>query len=141
MVVFLDGAPQSKLYRRFKIKHEQGNNDYLSMQEVLKRRLARLNSADPSFGERPDLIVIDGGKGQLSAAVEVLKELSLNIPVVAIAKENEEIFIPNQRQPIVLPKRSYALRLVQRIRDEAHRFATGYHKTLRANRKIKQSGK
>jgi len=128
MVVFLDGAAERKLYRRFKIQHKMGNNDYLSLNEVLRRRFARLDSADPSFGSRPDLIIIDGGKGQLSSVLETIPN---NIPVIAIAKENEEIFTTHSNQPIILDKRSYALRLVQRIRDEAHRFSITYQKKLR----------
>ena len=131
MVVFVDGTGHKKLYRRFKIKHQQGNNDYLSMQEVLRRRLLRLNSADASFGTLPDLIVVDGGKGQLSAAMQVIQELKLDINVIALAKEEEHIFVPGSSDPIILPKRSYALRLIQRLRDEAHRFATTFHKARR----------
>ena len=97
------------------------------MQEVLTRRLKRIGEDDASFGTAPDLIIIDGGKGQLSSAVEVIK----NIPVISLAKRDEEIFTPNNPIPIMLPRRSYALRLVQRIRDEAHRFAVTYHKKLR----------
>jgi len=135
MVVFIDGRAERKLYRRFKIKSHTGIDDYKSIAEVLKRRLARLGDSDASFGTRPDLIIIDGGKGQLSSALEVIKD----IPAISIAKQNEEIFTPNSPNPIVLPKRSYALRLVQRIRDEAHRFAITYHRKLRAGAKQNSS--
>lgn len=134
MTVFIDGVPARKLYRRFKIKHTEGNNDYLSLQEVLKRRIARIGTNDPSFGPRPDLIVLDGGKGQLSSVMEILPAGVFN--VVSLAEQNEEIFLPNDSVPIVLPRRSYALRLVQRIRDEAHRFANDYHKMLRSKAQI-----
>lgn len=121
MVAFIDGRAEKKLYRKFKIRSHDGIDDYKSMQEVLKRRMARTE------WEYPDLIVIDGGKGQLSAVLEVIK----NVEVIGLAKENEEIFVPHRSAPIVLPKRSYALRLLQRIRDEAHRFAVTYHKKRR----------
>jgi excinuclease ABC subunit C len=152
MTVFVDGSPMRKLYRRFKIKHEQGNNDFLSMQEVLRRRFMRLSSDDESFGTRPDLIIIDGGKGQLSSVMEVVSTLKeelatsgsvddmgilarlLEIKFCSLAKQNEELFLPDNPISIVLSKRSYALRLCQRIRDEAHRFAITYHKLLRGKK-------
>ena len=127
MVVFIDGVAEKKLYRKFRIRHKEGNNDYLSMQEVLKRRLARLGTSDDSFGTVPDLIIVDGGKGQLSAAMTVAPK---NIHICALAKREEEIFIPNQSESIILDKRSYALRLLQRIRDEAHRFANDFRKKV-----------
>lgn len=148
MVVFIDGVANKKLYRRFKIKHGQGNDDYLSMHEVIKRRLLRLGGADDSFGGAPCLIVIDGGKGQLSAALAAAKEVQGtykaqenpqyigDIKFISLAEENEEIFIPEVSEPIILSKRSYALRLLQRLRDEAHRFANEFHKERRA-KKIK----
>ncbi|MCL2851362.1 MAG: excinuclease ABC subunit UvrC [Firmicutes bacterium] len=157
MTVFIDGIAARKLYRRFKIKHEQGNNDYLSLQEVVRRRLARIGTSDPSFGTAPDLMVIDGGKGQLSAILDLFNELENNattkdeipqdhplasyqqlsdITLISLAEENEEIFTPHSNTPIILSKRSYALRLLQRIRDEAHRFAITYHRKLRGNAKI-----
>jgi len=126
MVTFIDGVAEKKLYRKFRIRHNESSNDYLSMQEVLKRRLARLGGSDDSFGIAPDLIIVDGGKGQLSAANE--EQLTTNIKIIAFS-ENNEIFTPER---IVLDKRSYALRLLQRIRDEAHRFANEYRKKLRA---------
>jgi len=137
MVVFIDGVAERKLYRRFRIRHGEGNNDYLSMQETLRRRLARINTPDISFGPAPDLVVIDGGKGQLSSVMEILREVGSDLNVVSLAKENEEIFLPNNPNSIVLSRRSYALRLLQRIRDEAHRFANEYHKKLRGKSKIK----
>ncbi|MCL2755688.1 MAG: excinuclease ABC subunit UvrC [Firmicutes bacterium] len=133
MVVFIDGVAQNKLYRRFKIRHGMGNDDYLSIQEVIKRRLARLGSTEDSFGSAPDLIVIDGGKGQLSAATSVN---DTDIKFIALAEQNEEIFVQGQSEPIILSKRSYALRLLQRLRDEAHRFANSFHIKKRSQSKI-----
>jgi excinuclease ABC subunit C len=133
MVVFIDGAPEKKLYRKFRVRHGQGNDDFLSMREVVGRRLKRLGGVDPSFGVTPDLIVVDGGKGQLSAASQAFAALD-NVPPIqlaALAKREEEIFVPDGEEPIVLAKRSYALRLLQRLRDEAHRFAHGYQNELR----------
>ena len=133
MVVFTGGEPNRKLYRRFRIRHTDGNDDFKSMAEVLTRRLNRLTPPQtcPSFAIAPDLIIVDGGKGQLSSALEVLTTLNKHIPIISLAKRNEEIFVPHTSDPIILPARSYALRLVQRIRDEAHRFAVTYHKKLR----------
>ena len=125
-VVFVDGAPSKKDYRRYKIKTVEGNNDFACMAEVIKRRLSK--------GELPDLIVIDGGKGQLSSAMEIMSEQGLTIPMISLAEREEEIFIPHSSEPIVLAKSDYALRLLQRIRDEAHRFAITYHRSLRAKR-------
>jgi len=134
MVVFINGVAEKKLYRRFKIKHGMGNNDFLSMQEVITRRLARIGTPDISFGIAPDLIVIDGGKGQLSSVMDVAGNSEINF--IALAKENEEIFKPGESTPLVLSKRSYSLRLLQRVRDEAHRFANTFHRNLRAKRTI-----
>ena len=134
MVVFIDGAPERKLYRKFRIRHGQGNDDFLSMHEVLTRRLKRLGTADPSFGPAPDLIVVDGGKGQLSAVMEIEKGVwgELFPPrVCALAKREEEIYVPDRSEPIILDRRSYALRLLQRIRDEAHRFAITFNRQTR----------
>jgi len=126
MVVFIDGVAEHKLYRKFKIKHQQGNNDTLSMFEVLHRRLNRLGGTDPSFATPPDLLIVDGGKPQLSAAVGA----GVNFPLIALAKREEEIFAPDRDAPIKLPRHSHALRLLQRIRDEAHRFAHGYQEKV-----------
>jgi len=133
MVVFVDGVANKKLYRRFKIRHGMGNDDYLSMQEVIKRRLARLGSTEDSFGSAPDLIVIDGGKGQLSAALSVN---DTDIKFIALAEQNEEIYTKGQSEPIILNKRSYALRLLQRLRDEAHRFANEFDKKKRSQSRL-----
>ena len=135
MVVCIDGTPAHSLYRRFRIKTVEGSNDFESLKETLTRRMARLAAADDeSFSERPDLIIIDGGKGQLSSVMEVMGGLGSDIPVVSLAKREEEIFLPHNPEPLVLPKSSIVLRLFQRIRDEAHRFAITYHRTLRNRR-------
>lgn len=135
MVVCIDGTPAHSLYRRFRIKTVEGSNDFESLKETLTRRMARLAAADDeSFSERPDLIIIDGGKGQLSSVMEVMEGLGSDIPVVSLAKREEEIFLPHNPDPLVLPKSSIVLRLFQRIRDEAHRFAITYHRTLRNRR-------
>jgi excinuclease ABC subunit C len=145
MVVFEGGKPANSQYRRFKIKTVKGPNDFASMQEVLWRRFRRglqekevvlQEGGEPKFSHLPDLIVIDGGKGQLSAACEVLRDLHLQIPVVGLAKEFEHIFKPGSSEPIVLPPNSQALYLMQRIRDEAHRFAITYHRLLRRKRTL-----
>jgi excinuclease UvrABC nuclease subunit len=128
MAVFIDGAADKSLYRKFKIRHGQGNNDFLSMAEVIGRRLKHKE------WNYPDVIVIDGGKGQLSSACEIVHTMypNCNINFISLAKQYEEIFLPGKSEPIILPKRNYALRLLQRIRDEAHRFAITFHKQLRA---------
>ncbi len=137
MVVFKSGHKASDMYRRFKIKTVEGNNDFASMHETLSRRIAKLPSDDVSFGETPDLIVIDGGKGQLSAVVDVVPE---DIDLIALAERDEEIFIRGRgTTPIVLPKSSYALKLLQRLRDEAHRFAITYHRALRQKGQTKST--
>lgn len=145
MVVFEGGKPANGQYRRFKIKTVKGPNDFASMQEVLWRRFRRglqerevilHEGGEPKFSHLPDLIVIDGGKGQLNAACEVLQDLHLQIPVVGLAKEFEQIFKPGSSEPIVLPANSQALYLMQRIRDEAHRFAITYHRLLRRKRTL-----
>jgi excinuclease ABC subunit C len=161
MVVFEAGRPKNSEYRRFKIKTVEGPNDFASHQEMLRRRFrrqvtnekegaGRSEEKEGQIGEQaepetplqhdwamPDLIIIDGGKGQLSAAMEVLQELHIDIPTVGLAKENEEIFIPGSPDPIILPRSSQGLYLVQRIRDEAHRFGITYHRKLRSERTFK----
>jgi excinuclease ABC subunit C len=138
MVVFEDGRPKPAFYRRFKIKTVSGANDYAMLQEMLKRRFKRAVSQDSdnvTWATLPDLVVIDGGKGQLSAAREVLKEVGLDtIPISSLAKENEELFVPEKSQPIVLPKSSLGLKLLQRLRDEAHRFAIAYFQKVHKKR-------
>jgi len=138
MVVFEDGKPRTGEYRRFRIKEVKGANDYASHQEVLRRRFKRARTGEEGNEEElrwllPDLVVIDGGKGQLSAAKAVLDELGYqDLAVVGLAKEREEIFLPGREEPVLLPTISSALYLMQRLRDEAHRFAITYHRSLRA---------
>lgn len=147
MVVFEDGRPRNDHYRHFRIKYTPGPNDFAMLQEVLRRRLERLESAqrreeadivgDRSFTSRPDLILIDGGKGQLSAALEVLEASGYaDIPTFALAKEREEIFAPGRAEPIVQEKSSPGMFLVQRIRDEAHRFAITHHRKVRSKKAL-----
>jgi len=158
MITFVNGLSKKSAYKKFKIKLTEGKpDDFLSMKEVLSRRLKRLN--EPNW-EKPDLIIIDGGKGQLSSVMQIVGEISqdlslreksdandeaiqntnlLDIDFVALAKREEEIFLPNQSSPIILPKNSSAMFLFQRIRDEAHRFAVTYHKKLRSKSMIKKT--
>ncbi len=131
--VFIGGKPSPKDYRKYKIKTVEGSDDFRCMKEVIERRLERAKD-DDKFSYLPDLIVIDGGKGQLSFAQTAMKELGYDIPMVSLAEREEEIFTPNSSEPIVLPKSDYALRLLQRVRDEAHRFAVTYHRKLRSKR-------
>lgn len=138
MVVFKDGEPSQKDYRRFKLKTlaEGEIDDFRSMQEILGRRFKRLAQAEDkkedSFTQQPDLIIIDGGKGQLSHVVEIAKEHNIKIPIISLAKREEEIFLPGKSTPLILPRESFALYLMQNIRDEAHRFAITYNRNLRS---------
>lgn len=136
MVVFIGGEKQSALYRRFKIKTVEGNNDFASMAEVIKRRLEKYaeNTEDISFGVLPDLIVIDGGAGQLKAAVNILQKFDTDTQIISLAKREEEIYTLNRKEPVRLPLSSLSVRLLQKIRDEAHRFALSYHRKLREKR-------
>lgn len=138
MVVFEEGRPKTSHYRRFKIKTVEGANDYAMLQEMLRRRFKRANSNNnngSAWAIMPDLVLIDGGKGQLNAAREVLNEIGVNtVALASLAKENEEIFIPGQSHPVVLPKSSAGLKLLQRLRDEAHRFAITYFQKVHKKR-------
>lgn len=135
MVVFINGEPAKKMYRRFKIKTVEGNNDFASMYECLSRRLMRLKtSEDESFLTLPDLIVIDGGKGQLKYACKAMADNDVSTEIIALAEREDEVFLPNQKNSVILLKNSPALSLLQRVRDEAHRFAVDYHKKLRTKR-------
>ena len=135
MVVFIDGKPKKNEYRKYKIRSVTGPNDYASMKEVIERRYIRLNN---EVEKSPDLIIVDGGKGQLSSATEVLVSLDkTEIPIIGLAKKLEEIFILSQSEPIILPRTSSSLRLLQQIRDEAHRFAVSYHRNIRSKRILK----
>ncbi len=145
MVVFEDGKPRSGEYRRFRIRTVSGPNDFASHQEVLRRRFRMTRTGDEGAEEArrwamPDLVIVDGGRGQVSAAMEVLDELGLHdLPLAGLAKEREELFVPGRPDPIVLPATSPALYLVQRLRDEAHRFAITYHRNLRAKRSVRSA--
>lgn len=139
MVVMIDGRPANDQYRRFKIQSVAGApNDYLAMQEVIRRRFTRGireqqgEQETTSFSDFPDLVLIDGGKGQLGAATAVRDELGLMIPMISLAERNEEIYLEGKAAPVLLPRESPGLHLVQRIRDEAHRFALAYHRKLRS---------
>ncbi len=162
MVVFDRGKARNSEYRRFRIKTVAGANDFAMLQEVFRRRFKRASSVleraagegsqmardngndqddgkqkDQSWGVVPDLVVVDGGKGQLSAVMEVMEETGFgNVPVVGLAKEREEIFLPRTTEPLLLPRGSQSLFLMQRIRDEAHRFAVSYHRHLRAKKTV-----
>lgn len=156
MVVFEDGRPKSSDYRRFQIKRVAGIDDYSMMREVLTRRFKRLSEArkkerengdnspsgksDNAWGIIPDLVIIDGGKGHLGAALQVFLELGIDdIPLCSLAKENEELFVPYEKDPIVLPRSSQGLFLVQRARDEAHRFAITFHRQRRSKSSVRSS--
>jgi excinuclease ABC subunit C len=154
MVVFEHGRPKRSDYKRFQIKTVEGANDFASMAEVLTRRFKRLresqtgngddsangSSPESSWDKVPDLVIVDGGKGQLSAALGVMDDLALAaIPVVGLAKEREEIFLPGRPDPVLLPRGSQSLFLVQRIRDEAHRFAITYHRKMRGKSSLRSA--
>ncbi|MFX0155042.1 MAG: excinuclease ABC subunit UvrC [Candidatus Hodarchaeota archaeon] len=131
MVYFLDAKPYTKYYRHFKIRSKTTPDDVAMMKEVIRRRYSMLLERNL---ELPDLILVDGGKGQLNAGLSVLKELYLNIPIIGLAKKYEEIYLPSERDPVVLPKNSSSLKLFQRVRDEAHRFAVRLQKKQRKRR-------
>ena len=140
MTVFINGEPAKSHYRKFKIKTVEGNNDFASMQEVLTRRIIELKTnTDQSFSSTPNLIVIDGGKGQLSSVVEILENLDVKIPLCSLAKQDEEIFVPYNSESIKLSKSDVALQVLQRIRDEAHRFAITFHRTRRSKSMTKSA--
>jgi excinuclease ABC subunit C len=130
--VFEDGLPARKEYRHFRVRSVEGQDDFASLREVIGRRLANAREGTGRFGELPDLMLIDGGRGQLSAALEAVRLSGIEgLAVASVAKKEEEIFLPGNVQPVRLDRRSAALRLVQHVRDEAHRFAVTYHRKLR----------
>jgi len=146
MVVFVDGKPEKSEYRKFRVKGawileettgKPQPDDYAAMREVLTRRFRHYFDGDPKFSQLPDLLLVDGGKGQLSVALQVLKEFKLNLPVAALAKEHELLYLPHSEAPIALPFNSPALHLLQRIRDEAHRFALKFHRKRRTQRALR----
>jgi len=150
MVVFLDGRPRSAEYRRFRIKTVAGADDYAMLQEVLRRRFKRAGPDTSGRGEAPpeeggwgvlpDLVIVDGGKGQLNAALDVMRDLGVgHIPAAGLAKQHEELFVQDMSEPIVLPRTSQALYMVQRIRDEAHRFAITYHRGVRQKASVRSA--
>jgi len=168
MVVFIDGRPATSQYRRFRVKTVVGADDFATMQEIMRRRFSRaardVARAEPPDADRdsqrtsgvstpgplppepddgwglPDLVIIDGGKGQLSAAVLAMRELGVyEIPTVGLAKRFEELFVPDEDAPVILPRGSEALFMVQRIRDEAHRFAITYHRQVRGKTQIQSA--
>lgn len=135
MVVFEDGKPKKSLYRKYIIKDVSGPDDFLSMQEVIRRRYTKVVNGEDKL---PDLIMVDGGKGQLSSAIEVLNELNLkNFSIIGLAKRLEEVFLPGQSEPASISKTSSGLKLLQKIRDEAHRFAITFHRDRRSKRTIR----
>jgi excinuclease ABC subunit C len=144
MVVVEDALPKKSDYRRFKIRDVPGNDDFAAMEEVLTRRLtALLTERERPYSDRPrkfayppNLLLVDGGKGQLGVAMKVVEELGLDgeISVASLAKQFEEVYLPGRPDPVRIPRQSEALYLLQRIRDEAHRFAISYHRELRGKR-------
>ena len=150
MAVFIEGRPAKEQYRRFKIRTVEGPDDFASMQEALRRRFKRaaeerklldsglISSREAKFNDLPDLVIVDGGKGQLSAARHVMRELGfVYIPTFGLAKEEEQLFAEGQPGPIIIEKGSPALHLLQRLRDEAHRFALTYHRSIRGKAGLK----
>ena len=135
MVCFVDGMPRKSQYRHFNIKTVTGPNDFASMHEILTRRYSRLMQEKQHI---PDLIVVDGGKGQLSSAVKALKEIGFygQVPIIGLAKRLEEVFVPGQSDPLMIPKTSSSLKLLQRVRDESHRFAITFHRKKRRKRTL-----
>jgi excinuclease ABC subunit C len=136
MVVFQDGKPAKKEYRRFTVKTVVGADDFATMKEIIGRRFRRAAEADEETEGKwttlPDLVIIDGGKGQLNAALQALEEVGMDVPICGLAKEQEEIFLPGRKDSIMLPRDAQALFLVQRVRDEAHRFAVTFHRSRRS---------
>jgi excinuclease ABC subunit C len=138
LVQFIDGLPFKPGYKRFKIRGVTGVDDFKSIHEVVARRFKRLDDEGLVF---PDVLLIDGGKGQLSAGMAAFEALGIKPPtVISLAKRDEEVFIPGQSEPLMMSRHSYALRLLQYVRDEAHRFAQHYHHMLRRKRTMGEDG-
>ena len=127
---FVGGIPNKSGYRKFKIKTVSGRDDFTMIGEIIKRRYYRLLEEN---SELPDLIVIDGGKGQLSSALKSLESLGLDLPCISLAKENEEVYLPKNKNPVVIPKYKSSLKILQYARDETHRFGVAYNRTIRKN--------
>ena len=125
---FVDGRPDKSGYRKFKIKTVSGRDDYSMISEIVKRRYYRLAEENSKL---PDLVLIDGGKGQLNAAQKSLQSVRVKIPCASLAKQHEEVFLSNRKEPIIIPRKSQALKILQHARDEAHRFGVAYNRTLR----------
>lgn len=137
MVVFIDGEADRSSYRRFRIKTVEGANDFASLQEVLSRRLAKLGTEEEERFPRPDLVIIDGGKGQLSAVKEIFDRMGIqSIDLISLAKREEEIFTLQAKESVLLDKRDYCLQMLQRIRDEAHRFAITFFRNIHSKRSL-----
>jgi excinuclease ABC subunit C len=140
MVVFEDGLPKRSDYRRFEIKGVPGQDDFASMEEMLRRRFAKLQEPEADrprrFAYPPALVVVDGGRGQLGVAIDVLSSMGLEVPAIGLAKRLEEVYLPGQPDPLLIPRGSEALFVLQHIRDEAHRFAVTYHRKKRARRAL-----
>lgn len=136
MVVFEDGKPAKHAYRRFRIKTVEGANDFASLAETLTRRFLRQRQGDDKFLAMPDLVMIDGGREQLKSVCRALDEIGVKVPLCSLAKKEEEIYLPDREAPIRLPRTSGALQTLQRLRDEAHRFAITYHRSLRSKKSL-----
>ena len=136
MVVFEGGMPAKNEYRKFKIKTVNGPNDFACMNETLERRISDLLEGKDNFNKKPSLILIDGGLGQLHSANKVLEKYNLNIPIISLAEREEEIYTLNSSTPIRLPRNSNALKLLIRVRDEAHRFAVSFHRAVRNKKEV-----
>jgi len=133
MIVFQDGHPRRSEYRRYRIRVADGTpNDYEMMREVLSRRLKAAVSGNVKFQHLPDLLLVDGGAGQLGVAVQAMQQLGFGMAAAGLAKEHEHVYLPGRKTPISLPEHSRALHLLQRVRDEAHRFAISYYRSLHA---------
>ncbi|MPM70742.1 UvrABC system protein C [bioreactor metagenome] len=131
MVVFTDGQPDKSAYRRFRIRADAGGNDLIAMREALTRRFQKAEENEAGFLPLPDLLVMDGGPAQLQVALEVLESFSLDfIPTIGLAELSETIYIPGEETPIQLPRNSAPQHLIERLRDEAHRFAISYHRNI-----------
>ena len=138
MIQFRNGMPDKNNYRRFKIQTVKGVDDFKAIGEVVRRRYSRLKSENERM---PDLIIIDGGKGQLNSAIMELKKLETRIPLISIAKREEEIFVPGLPEPLNITKNTVASKFIQEIRDEAHRFAIKYNRILRSKKQLEGKDK
>ncbi|MBP5242552.1 MAG: excinuclease ABC subunit C, partial [Clostridia bacterium] len=137
MVVFVDGEADKMSYRRFRIRTVEGANDFASLQEVLTRRLSKLGAEEEEKFPKPDLIIIDGGKGQLNAVNQIFSDMGISdIELISLAKREEEVFTLEKEDSVKIPHTEYALKMLQRIRDESHRFAISYFRNLHSKRNL-----